>query len=280
MNARHRCSANVPNRPLPAQFLRGYAYCAAALVLAGVAVASAACGGPEANTSGVSNAKLPTGTRSEAVEHEACEESGHRVELLDATGDGKPDIKRVYDKGTNKEVCRTSDLDHDGKPDLFEYYDPSGGLRRREGVFDDSGVVNLIEYYEGGKLVRKELDTTGQHRIDTWDFFDPATGKRVRRERDSTNDGTIDQWWTWDGEKVTIAIDKNGDGKPDPEATVVIGGTGADKDGGAAPAAVSSSSTPPPPPPPDAPPMPVATSSAAGLAPDAGATTTKGAKAK
>lgn len=261
MNAR----AKVPNRPLPGQ-LAGLAFGArgGVFLIAVAAVASAGCGGAEANTS-VSNAKLPTGTRPEAIEHEACEDSGHRVELLDATGDGKPDIKRVYDSKSNREVCRTSDLDHDGKPDLFEYYDASGALRRREGVFDDGGVVNLIEYYEGGKLVRKELDTTGQHRIDTWDFFDAASGKRVRRERDSTNDGRVDQWWTWEGEKVTITIDKNGDGKPDPEATVIIGGTG-DKDGGA-----PASSAPPPPAPPEAPSMaaPAGSPGDAGAAPTA-----------
>src|SRR6202034_1179215 len=42
---------------------------------------------------------------------------------------------------------------------------------------------------------------------------------------DSTNDGRVDQWWTYDGDKVTIAIDRNGDGKPDPADTVTIGGS-------------------------------------------------------
>ena len=205
-------------------------------ILAAGAAAPLACGGNEAQGGGVGKAKLPSGTRTEAIEHESCEDTGHRVELLDATGDGKPDIKRVYDTKTNKEICRISDLNHDGKPDMYEYYDANGQLRRREGVFDDTGVVNLIEYYEGGKLVRKELDTTGQHRIDTWDTYDPATGKRVKRERDSTNDGRVDQWWTWEGDKVTIAIDRDGDGQPDPEGTVIIGGaaSGPDKDAGVA----------------------------------------------
>ncbi len=180
--------------------------------------------------SGAAGVKLPEGVRSEVVEHEACDESGRRVDNLDANGDGKSDIKRVYDKTTGKEACRITDLNHDGRPDMFEYYDANGELRRREADYDDSGVVDTVEIYERGKLVRRELDTTGQHRIDTWDYFDPATGKRVRRERDSTNDGKIDQWWVWTGDAVTISIDKNGDGKPDPESTVVIGSI---PDGGA-----------------------------------------------
>ena len=175
---------------------------------AGVFTTMVGCGGSEG--SGVVKAKLPAGVRSSAIEHEACEESGHKVELIDVNNDKKPDIKRVL-SGT-QEICRITDLNRDGKPDMFEYYDQTGQLRRREADYDDNGVVNAIEYYEGGKLVRRELDTTNQGRIDTWDFFDPATGNRLKRERDATGDGRIDQWWTYEGEKVTIAMDRNGDG--------------------------------------------------------------------
>lgn len=181
-----------------------------------------ACGSGDATVA--TEAKLPTGAHTESIDHEACTESGNKVELLDTNNDGKPDIRRVYAGG--KEICRISDLNHDGKPELFEYYDATGQLRRREADYDDSGVIDSIEIFENGKLVRRELDTSGAHRIDTWDYFDPATGKRIRRERDNMHTGHIDQWWTWDGDKVTIAFDKDGDGKPDPAETVVLGGTG------------------------------------------------------
>jgi hypothetical protein len=187
-----------------------------------------ACGG--GNEAG-SASKLPAGVRAEGMEHEACDERG-RTDAVDVDRDGKPDIRRVYDQG-GREVCRVTDLNHDGKPDMFEYYDASGQLRRREADFDDSGVVDLIEYYQDGKLIRKELDTTGQHRIDTWDYYDPASGKLSRRERDTNHDGRVDQWWTYDGDKITIAVDKNGDDKPDPEHTIVLGG-GEAKDAGVA----------------------------------------------
>ena len=200
------------------------------------------CGGSEKNSAG-GQSTLPEGAHVETLDHEACTESGHRVESLDSNGDGKADIKQVYDLKTGKEVCRITDLDHDGKPDMFEYYDANGILRRREAGFDMSGVVDSVEYYEGGKLAKRELDTTGQHRVDTWDYYD-ATGKITRRERDSTNDGRVDQWWTYEGDKVTIAIDRNGDGKPDPEDTVTIGGS--DEPPKASAASVADAAPPPP----------------------------------
>lgn len=219
------------------------------LVVAGVAISIASaiafgCGG---NESGVGGSKLPAGVRSKAIEHEACNESGHRLEVVDVNNDGKPDIRRVFDG--QHEICRISDLNRDGKPDMFEYYDKDGQLRRREADYDDNGIVNAIEIYEGGKLVRAELDTTNQGRIDTWDTFDPATGKRTKRERDATGDGRVDQWWTFDGDKVTIAMDKNGDGLPDPDSVVTLGGAG----GAPPPPTAEADAGAPPSPPPPAP---------------------------
>jgi len=223
------------------------------LVVAGslTALTSVGCGGGGASGGG-DKSKSPDGVRSTVIEHEACSESG-KVEAIDVNNDGKPDIKKVFDGATEK--CRITDLNRDGHPDLFEYFDKSGQLRRREFDFDDNGVVNQIDTYEGGKLVRREIDTTNQGRIDTWDTFDPATGKLVKRERDTTGDGRIDQWWTYEGDHVTIAMDRNGDGLPDPDATVVLGPDGKPMtltDAGAPAAPVSAADAAPPPPPPPA----------------------------
>ncbi len=203
------------------------------------------CGGGDGKS-----AKM-AGVRSVVIEHEPCDEAGHKVDALDANNDGKPDIRRVY--GGDREICRITDLNHDGKPDMYEYYDGSGQLRRREADYDDNGIVNAIEYFENGKLVRRDLDTTNQGRIDTWDYFDPSTGRRTKRERDASGDGRLDQWWSYEGEKVSIAMDRNGDGKPDPDATVVLGGSATPPpafDAGAPPAPPTSS---PPPVTPEAP---------------------------
>jgi hypothetical protein len=184
------------------------------------------CGGAEKGM----DAKSSAVAHEEGVAHEPC--SGGHVEALDTNGDGKPDIQRILD-GAGHEQCRIVDLNHDGKPDLYEYFDANGAVRRREFCYDDTGVVNAIESYEGGKLAKREYDISGQHRIDTWDWFDPSapvdakTGRPahpVRRERDTAGNGRVDQWWTWNDDKVTIAVDRTGDGKPDPDATIVMGG--------------------------------------------------------
>jgi len=191
--------------------------------IAAFTVALFACGG---DSSGVSGSKLPAGSRSEAIEHQPCDEANNKVTLLDANGDSKPDIRRVFDKTSGKEVCSITDFNFDGRPDLFQYFDANGQLRRREADYNGDGVVDAIEYYENGTLVRRELDIADQHRLDTWDFFDPATGKRTRRERDTDADGRVDQWWTWSGDQVTIAFDKNSDGQPDPNDTMTLSASG------------------------------------------------------
>ena len=193
------------------------------LAVALVAQALTACGGERG-----ADPKVVAGSHDEGIAHEPC--TGEHVESLDTNGDGKPDIQRVIGGG-GRELCRSVDLNRDGKPDLYEYFDDSGAVRRREFCYDDTGTVNAIESYEGGRLVQRQYDLGGQHRIDTWDWFDPSapidakTGRPahpVRRERDTTGDGRVDQWWTWNGDKVTIAADRTGNGKPDPESAIVL----------------------------------------------------------
>jgi len=114
-----------------------------------------------------------------------------------------------------------------------EYFDADGTtIRRREYCYDDTGDVNAVEHYEKGHLVSREFDAAGRRKIDTWDTFDPnaqldpKTGRPahpLHRERDTSGDGKVDQWWTWNGDKVTIAIDRTGDGKPDPDTAIVLG---------------------------------------------------------
>jgi hypothetical protein len=221
-------------------FIRLVATAVLALSPLALLPAAGGCSSDEKMT-GVADAKLPKGAH-EGLDHESCDESGNRVEILDTNNDGKADIRRVFDKKSQREICRVVDLNHDGKPDLYEYFDTNGAVRRREFCYDDTGVVNAIEHYDAGRLTKREYDTTGQHKIDTWDYFeaglpmDPKSGRPVhpsRRERDISGDGRPDQWWTWQGSKVSISRDTVGNGKPDPASTVVLDQGAAEADAGA-----------------------------------------------
>jgi hypothetical protein len=183
-------------------------------LLAG-SLAVGACGG---DSSGAA-AKSPTGAHPTAIEHEPCNESGNKVVEM-------PGIRYVYGSG-GKEICRVADINQNKKPDIYQYFDKDGQIRRREADYDEDGVVEAIEIYEGGKLAQRHLDVAGQHRLDTWDTYDPGSGRRIRRERDNDGDGRVDQWWTWDADKVTIAFDKNNDGQPDPNDTITLNASGA-----------------------------------------------------
>jgi hypothetical protein len=228
------------------------------------ASASVGCGGSQEAAAGP---KGPGGP-STVLAHEDCSESGNKVESLDTNGDGKPDIRRIFAK-SGKELCRIVDLNHDGKIDMYEYYDDSGNVRRREYCYDDTGQVNAVEHFTGGKLSQREYDTLGMHKVDTWDYFDgsaPTDAKSgrpthpSRRERDLTGDGRPDQWWQWSGDNVTITVDKDGDGKPDPGSAITLG-----KDGQPIQSDDGSGSAPPP---------PAASSAAAASAPAASASAT------
>jgi hypothetical protein len=200
--------------------------CVAALALP---LALSGCGGADKPAVAADSVQSQT-AHVEKIEHEPCKEGGNRVDALDTNGDGKPDIRRVY--SGSQELCRIVDLNGDGKTDMYEYFDAAGTVRRREFCYDDTGDVNAVEHYEKGRLVTREFDAAGRRRIDTWDTFDPSapldpkTGRPAHpahRERDTTGDGKVDQWWTWNGDKVTIAIDRTGDGKPDPDTAIVLG---------------------------------------------------------
>lgn len=206
----------------------------------------------------------------ETLQHEKCEASMGRAEVVDANNDGKADITQVYDPKSSHEICAITDLNHDGKAEMYEYWDDAGNLRRKEFSFENTDALTAVELYKGGKLTERRLDTTGQRRVDTWDFYDES-GRRIKRERDTSNSGRVDQWWTFNSDgTITIAVDKNADGQPDPENTITVtaAGTAVAPDAGTPASSTSSADGggPPPPPPP-----PVLMPEDAGSPRDAGA---------
>jgi hypothetical protein len=165
-------------------------------------------------------AKSPDGgpqRRDTRVVHEDC--AIESAEKLDANGDGKPDVWLV--KSGGREVCRAVDLNFDGKVDGYSYFDGAGQLRRRERDFDRDGKIEEVQIFQAGVLVEQHRSTTLAGRLDTWQFY--KQGVLARTERDSDGDAVVDQWWEFKpgSEKCPmIHSDIDGDGRPDPGATI------------------------------------------------------------
>ena len=70
---------------------------------------------------------------------------------------------------------------------------PSGAGVRVQVILATRALVTAIEFFEGGKRVRIELDTNGQRRVDNWAYFDPAPGPRIHTDRAVTGHRHIGQ---------------------------------------------------------------------------------------
>jgi hypothetical protein len=172
-------------------------------------------------TSGNSPADPSSAVRRDtAMQHEACETDSSQAEKTDLNRDGRPDLLVV--RAGTAERCRSMDLNFDGKVDLWVYRDGSGQVRRRETDFDKDGRVDEVAYFQAGVIKSKERAAAVPGKIDTWQFY--KDGKLSTAERDATGDGLIDQWWEFPNPEHTecpvIHIDSDGDGRPDPSATI------------------------------------------------------------
>lgn len=189
------------------------------------AILTGACGGSTRPVEAPTAAGDVT-RRDTTIVHEPCAIDGSNATTRDVNRDGKPDLITVREGG--KPTCRWVDLNFDGVVDVWVYYDGNGQVRRRETDFDRDGRVDEIETRQAGQIVSRERATTLAGKLDTWQFF--KGGVLVRGERDANGDGIVDQWWEYSDaahpECAVVHSDTDGDGRPDPGATVDICGEG------------------------------------------------------
>jgi hypothetical protein len=156
------------------------------------------------------------------IVHEDCPLDGSNAERLDVNGDGRPDRTVVRIGGVER--CRGLDLNFDGTIDAWVYLEPDGKVRRRESDYDRDGRIDEVALYSHGALIERQRATSLMGKLDTWQFYE--ADKVVRAERDSNGDDVIDQWWEYPAGRSAdcpvIHSDVDGDGRPDPGATVDV----------------------------------------------------------
>jgi hypothetical protein len=109
---------------------------------------------------------------------------------VDVNGDGKVDIKRLFDE-TGQATREEWDTDYDGRVDEVRLYE-DGDIVRSERDQDNDGQMEVVRYYEEGKLERKETDTNGDGQTDRWEYFEGRVLDRVGVDED--HDGKVDSW--------------------------------------------------------------------------------------
>lgn len=187
-------------------------------VWCGLGAALVGCGGGSARPA---EAPRPPGEyRDTRVIHEPCDTEGSGAVARDLDGDGRPDSISVRVGGAER--CRALDLDFDGVIDVWIYFEAGGAVRRRETDFDRDGQIDEISLFRAGQLSERQQVSGARRAIDTWHHYDG--GKILRTLRDSVGDGRIDQWWEYpagtNGECALVHSDVDGDGRPDPGATI------------------------------------------------------------
>lgn len=189
--------------------------CMAVLALAVMGCAGSGAGPKAASGSG----PTPRDTR---ILHEDCplDDSGAVAE--DINGDGRPDRTTLSEGG--RVLCRALDFNFDGLIDAWTYLDERGQVRRRESDYDRDGRIDEIALYEAGVLTERQRATTLSGKLDTWQHY--RAGKVASAERDANGDEYVDQWWEYPDQRPPecplIHSDVNGDGRPDPGATVDV----------------------------------------------------------
>jgi hypothetical protein len=192
------------------------------LVEFSIAALAAGCGGqqrPEMATPG-SDSRNSNSEFGAQFDRSRCDDKGKQVVTLDANGDGKPDVIKLFETSAqdghtvHQLVCKQTDLDFDGKIDLVQYYGPNGELFMDEYSMNYNGKFNGRTFYQEGKKVRAEKDMDFDGKPDYFEFYEG--GKLVRVERSRKGDGKIDEWQYFEAGRLDrIGYDTTGSGRVD-----------------------------------------------------------------
>lgn len=196
--------------------------------LCALLIAVAGCGGGNAasNGRGGRSNEMEGGSRPED-DRGRCDVRGSDREIseYDTSGDNHPDVRRVFRRVGEPPLirlvlmCREADLNADGTKDVVRYFNDEGRPLREEADRDFNGTMDIITFFQDGRVVRQEIDSNADGRVDTKIFFE--RGEMVRTERDLLGRSTGLQWrpdrWEYfeEGRMVRMGTDIDGDGNVD-----------------------------------------------------------------
>lgn len=136
----------------------------------------------------------------------------------------KETTRPTYDKTTGKLTQLTYDANRNGRIDTWTEMDGGRPVRSRIDS-DEDGKIDRWEYYdETGTLAKVGFSSRQDGRADSW-AYSGADGKISRIEISSTGDEQkVDRWEFYEGGVLAaVAMDENGDGKPDRKLTYANG---------------------------------------------------------
>jgi len=149
-----------------------------------------------------------------------------RVEkrVLDADGDGVPELVRYVDVESRLLLRQEEDRNYDGNIDTWSEYE-WGEVTRRVLDSNDDGVRDTWETFQDGRMTRRESDRDNDGVRDA--FYDFAEYSLVHERHDVNNDGKIDLEIEYERRRKKLALeDKDHDGRVDTWTTYgVSGGT-------------------------------------------------------
>ena len=148
-----------------------------------------------------------------------------RLQLLklDSNGNGTVDTWSYMEGPRIKRI--ELDTDHDGTIDRWEYYTEDQQVEKVGMSRGRDGKVDAWGFYAGdGSLARLEVSTRRNEVVNRVEFYEE--GSLVRAEEDSNADWTIDKWETFDSGRLTsVSLDTVSQGMPDRRLVYARDGT-------------------------------------------------------
>lgn len=110
---------------------------------------------------------------------------------LDSNGDGVQDI--WVEERTNKGVIISSDTNFDGEVDSKLTINEFNISIFEETDYNLDGIMDNFYYYEDGVVVRQEVDSNYDNKIDVWVYVANGGTAISKYEKDTDYDGIVDK---------------------------------------------------------------------------------------